>query len=206
MPILFKDGVQENTHPLNVSWRPPKTRCDAHEVDRIPLYEVYMRMAEELAKRSTCSRLQVGTVITDGALEHVVALGYNGNARGFPNRCDIRDSRGLRVHPLRAERGGQSRWPSAEEGGVRHRQPLCHVCEAPDPGQRHPRVLQGAVPEAGRIGGPGGGWGEDDPLRPMEGRLALTRETRHAWRIVPQAVVPLRCPIPGSPRISSESP
>jgi len=57
-------------------------------VDRPPIFEVYMRMAEELAKRSTCSRLQVGTVITDSLLEHVVAIGYNGNARGFPNRCD----------------------------------------------------------------------------------------------------------------------
>jgi len=45
-------------------------------------------MAEELAKRSTCQRLQVGTVITDAKLEHVVAIGYNGNVRGFPNRCD----------------------------------------------------------------------------------------------------------------------
>src|SRR5439155_17232333 len=55
---------------------------------RIPLYEVYMRMAEELAKRSTCGRLQVGTVITDQMLENVLAIGYNGNARGLPNRCD----------------------------------------------------------------------------------------------------------------------
>ena len=47
-----------------------------------------MRMAEELAKRSTCARLQVGTVVTDENLENVVAIGYNGNARGFPNRCD----------------------------------------------------------------------------------------------------------------------
>jgi dCMP deaminase len=58
------------------------------EVTRPPLYEVYMRMAEELANRSTCSRLQVGTVLTDASLEHVVAIGYNGNVRGFPNRCD----------------------------------------------------------------------------------------------------------------------
>ena len=36
--------------------------------DRIPLEEVYMRMAEELAKRSTCLRLQVGTVITTADL------------------------------------------------------------------------------------------------------------------------------------------
>jgi dCMP deaminase len=27
-------------------------------------------------------------VLTDAHLEHVVAIGYNGNARGFPNRCD----------------------------------------------------------------------------------------------------------------------
>lgn len=58
------------------------------EVRRPPLFEVYMRMAEELAKRSTCARLQVGTVITDAGLRNVVAIGYNGNARGFPNRCD----------------------------------------------------------------------------------------------------------------------
>jgi dCMP deaminase len=57
-------------------------------VTRPPLFEVYMRMAEELAKRSTCSRLQVGTVLTDASLEHVLAIGYNGNVRGFPNRCD----------------------------------------------------------------------------------------------------------------------
>ena len=47
-----------------------------------------MRMAEELAKRSTCSRLRVGTVVTDARLENVVAIGYNGNAKGLPNRCD----------------------------------------------------------------------------------------------------------------------
>src|SRR5207247_4162737 len=58
------------------------------EPERIPLEEVYMRMAEELAKRSTCGRLQVGTVITDQALENVLAIGYNGNARGLPNKCD----------------------------------------------------------------------------------------------------------------------
>ena len=88
MPILFKDGVQENTHELNVVLEATAKEVDEHVVNRIPLFEVYMRMAEELAKRSTCSRLQVGTVITDGALDHVVSLGYNGNARGFPNRCD----------------------------------------------------------------------------------------------------------------------
>ena len=56
--------------------------------ERIPLEEVYLRMAEELAKRSTCARLQVGTVITTPDLTQVVGIGFNGNARGLPNRCD----------------------------------------------------------------------------------------------------------------------
>lgn len=83
--LFPKDGVAENAHPLNLS---NAGEGSEREVTRPPLYEVYMRMAEELAKRSTCARLQVGTVITDSELEHVVAIGYNGNVRGFPNRCD----------------------------------------------------------------------------------------------------------------------
>lgn len=79
----YKDEVPENTHPLNVVDHREET-----PLNRIPLYEVYMRMAEELAKRSTCARLQVGTVITDAMLENVVAIGYNGNAKGLPNKCD----------------------------------------------------------------------------------------------------------------------
>ncbi|NIS63980.1 MAG: hypothetical protein GTO05_02310, partial [Gemmatimonadales bacterium] len=51
-------------------------------------FEVYMRMAEDLAKRSTCVRLQVGTVVTDAQLQNVLGIGYNGNARGLPNQCD----------------------------------------------------------------------------------------------------------------------
>lgn len=88
MPLFHKDRVLGNTHPLNVVEVPDDFTASAQEVTRPPLYEVYMRMAEELAKRSTCARLQVGTVLTDARLEHVVALGYNGNARGFANRCD----------------------------------------------------------------------------------------------------------------------
>ena len=78
-----KDGVEANTHYLN-----GLTNGTPAATERIPLYEVYMRMAEELAKRSTCARLQVGTVVTNQALENVLAIGYNGNARGLPNRCD----------------------------------------------------------------------------------------------------------------------
>jgi len=88
MPFLYKDGVPENDHPLNLVTDATEREVAHYEVDRIPLFEVYMRMAEELAKRSTCSRLQVGTVITDSQLEHVAAIGYNGNAKTFPNQCD----------------------------------------------------------------------------------------------------------------------
>lgn len=88
MPIYSKDQVQENSHPLNLV-----EAAEAPEVTRPPLYEVYMRMAEELAQRSTCARLQVGTVITGPVLENVLAIGYNGNAKGFPNQCD-RDTPG----------------------------------------------------------------------------------------------------------------
>ena len=68
---VFKDGVTANTHFLNVL----PDGAAAPRVERIPLYEVYMRMAEELAKRSTCARLQVGTVVTDQRLENVLAIG-----------------------------------------------------------------------------------------------------------------------------------
>lgn len=71
---------------------PPKEEQDIP--DRIPLEEVYMRMAEELAKRSTCSRLQVGCVLTDTNMRSVLAVGYNGNCHGFPNECDHPDRPG----------------------------------------------------------------------------------------------------------------
>ncbi len=55
--------------------------------------EIYMRLAITLGERSTCSRLQVGTVITSTDFRKVLAVGYNGNAAGLPNRCD-RDAPG----------------------------------------------------------------------------------------------------------------
>lgn len=47
-----------------------------------------MELAHALAKRSTCSRLNVGTVITSTDYRKVLAIGYNGNAAGLPNQCD----------------------------------------------------------------------------------------------------------------------
>jgi len=86
--IVHLDTVEANTHPLNVREVPDGADRSTPRVERIPLYEVYMRMAEELAKRSTCARARVGTVITDAVLSNVLGIGYNGNASGLPNRCD----------------------------------------------------------------------------------------------------------------------
>lgn len=55
---------------------------------------IFLRFAESVSKLSTCERLQVGAVITDKYLERVFSVGYNGNARGEPNRCDSPDEPG----------------------------------------------------------------------------------------------------------------
>ena len=46
-----------------------------------------MKYAEMLAQRSTCKRLQVGTVITTTDFRKVLAIGYNGMASGLSNEC-----------------------------------------------------------------------------------------------------------------------
>ena len=51
-----------------------------------------MDLALTLAKRSTCRRLNVGTVITSTDYRKVLAVGYNGNAAGLPNQCDRNES------------------------------------------------------------------------------------------------------------------
>ena len=55
--------------------------------------EIYLKLAASLARRSTCKRLKVGTVITSVDFRKVLAVGYNGNASGLPNQCD-RDEQG----------------------------------------------------------------------------------------------------------------
>lgn len=49
---------------------------------------IYMQMAELVSQRSTCSRLQVGTVITSTDHRKVLSIGYNGNATGLHNGCE----------------------------------------------------------------------------------------------------------------------
>lgn len=47
-----------------------------------------MNFAKLISHLSTCARLQVGSVITNLELTVIYAIGFNGNAKGFPNRCD----------------------------------------------------------------------------------------------------------------------
>lgn len=47
-----------------------------------------MDLAFLMAKRSTCRRLKVGSVITSTDYRQVLAVGYNGNASGLHNTCD----------------------------------------------------------------------------------------------------------------------
>src|SRR3954470_22559821 len=58
------------------------------ERKRPSFQKIYLDLARTLAARSTCHRLQVGTVITSTDFRKVLAVGYNGNATGLPNQCD----------------------------------------------------------------------------------------------------------------------
>lgn len=62
-------------------------------MERQSFQNIYMELAFLLASRSTCKRLQVGTVITSTDFRKVLSVGYNGNASGFANTCD-RDEAG----------------------------------------------------------------------------------------------------------------
>jgi dCMP deaminase len=61
---------------------------DLPERTRPPFQKIYLDLAHKLAERSTCHRLQVGTVITSTDFRKVLAVGYNGNATGLHNGCD----------------------------------------------------------------------------------------------------------------------
>jgi len=60
-----------------------------------PTFEsIYMKLAESIAQRSTCSRLQVGCVITSNDFRYVYGVGYNGSGSGLLNQCDNPDRKG----------------------------------------------------------------------------------------------------------------
>lgn len=57
-------------------------------MDRPSFESIYMSLAEAMSKRSTCKRLQVGTVMVTTDFRKVLAVGYNGAAAGLPHACN----------------------------------------------------------------------------------------------------------------------
>lgn len=55
---------------------------------RPSFHEIYMNLAKDISRRSTCARLQVGCVIVTPDFRKVLAVGYNGNVTGGKNECD----------------------------------------------------------------------------------------------------------------------
>ncbi len=55
-------------------------------MDRLTKDQLFLEVAALVAKRSTCSRLQVGCVLTDLHGENIW-IGYNGGPRGGRNEC-----------------------------------------------------------------------------------------------------------------------
>lgn len=53
-----------------------------------PSFEsIYMQLAQMLSKRSTCSRLQVGAVISSPDFREIFSIGFNGGPVGGFNEC-----------------------------------------------------------------------------------------------------------------------
>jgi len=56
--------------------------------DRPSWTDIFLDMADTVARRSTCPRLQVGCVVVTADHRRVLAIGFNGNWAGGPNTCD----------------------------------------------------------------------------------------------------------------------
>ena len=56
-------------------------------MERISKRDYYLKIASEVAKRSTCLRRQYGAVIVKN--DEIIATGYNGAPRGGENCCDV---------------------------------------------------------------------------------------------------------------------
>ena len=120
------------------------------KTERPSFESVYMDFAKAIAHRSTCKRLQVGTVITSTDFRKVLAVGYNGNAAGLPNGCD-RDEVG-NCGCLHSEENAaiNLRQPSlCGKICLRHPPSLCRLCQTPDQyRQREKSFFRRRLPKA----------------------------------------------------------
>lgn len=57
-------------------------------MSRMSREEWYMMIADNVAKRSTCSRAQVGAVLVNPDTKRIVAMGYNGSPKGAKHCID----------------------------------------------------------------------------------------------------------------------
>ena len=57
--------------------------------DRPTFEHIYMNLAFDLSRRSTCRRMKVGCAIVSPDFTRVIAVGYNGNVPGGANDCDV---------------------------------------------------------------------------------------------------------------------
>jgi dCMP deaminase len=64
-------------------------------MERPSFQDIYMRLALDMSRRSTCRRtgangqqMRVGCAIVTPDFRKVIAVGFNGNASGLPNTCD----------------------------------------------------------------------------------------------------------------------
>lgn len=75
----YDDSDEMTQHSaLCAKWTPPA---------RPSFDQVFMEFAQSLARRSTCSRAQVGCVVVTGDNHRILSMGYNGGAKGVFNEC-----------------------------------------------------------------------------------------------------------------------
>lgn len=77
--------------------RPERPVVTEHRNSRISKDHYFMNIAIEVARRSTCTRRQIGAIIVSDVGE-IKSTGYNGNPRGLPHCHEIgciRDKLGI---------------------------------------------------------------------------------------------------------------
>ncbi len=85
-------------------------------MSRIGWDEYFMSMAELASKRSTCLRRQVGAVIVKD--NQILATGYNGAPKGFPNCCDLNECLRQKLNVPSGERHELCRAVHAENNAI----------------------------------------------------------------------------------------
>lgn len=77
----------------NVIWRDIEQKNEEYSnkngtFTRPTLDSIWMRLANDFSKRSTCLRNKVGAVIVTNDKSRMISYGYNGDYSGGPNRCE----------------------------------------------------------------------------------------------------------------------